>query len=70
LAVVGNALAKGHRPKGSGAGGQVVAHISFSGPSDVDMAMQKKVDDKYYFYVHTQKTKRLLMSATPLKRKR
>ncbi len=30
---------------------QVVAHISFSGLSAVDMAMQRKVNDKYYLYV-------------------
>ena len=48
---VGSASAKEHKPKGSGAGSQVVAHISFSGLSVVDMAMQRKVNDKYYLYV-------------------
>jgi hypothetical protein len=45
------ASAKEHKPKGSGAGSQVVAHISFSGLSAVDMSMQRKVNDKYYLYV-------------------
>jgi len=45
------ASAKEHKPKGSGAVSQVVAHISFSGLSAVDMAMQRKVNDKYYLYV-------------------
>jgi LVIVD repeat-containing protein len=48
---VSSALAKEHKPKGSGAGSQVVAHISFSGLSAVDMSMQRKVNDKYYLYV-------------------
>ncbi len=34
---------------------QVVAHISFSGLAVVDMAMQRKVDDKYYLYVQHSK---------------
>ncbi len=33
----------------------VVAHISFSGLSSVDMAMQRKVNDKYYLYVQHSK---------------
>jgi len=52
---VSGASAKEHKPKGAGAGGQVVAHISFSGLSDVDMAMQKKVNEKYYLYVQHAK---------------
>ena len=52
---VSAASAKEHKPKGAGAGSQVVAHISFSGLSDVDMAMQKKVNDKYYLYVQHAK---------------
>ena len=51
VVTVSSAPAKEHTPKGSGAGSQVVAHISFSGLSAVDMAMQKKVNDKYYLYV-------------------
>ena len=45
------ASAKEHTPKESGAVSQVVAHISFSGLSAVDMSMQRKVNDKYYLYV-------------------
>ena len=45
------ASAKEHKPKASGAGSQVVAHVAFSGLSAVDMAMQRKVNDKYYLYV-------------------
>jgi hypothetical protein len=33
----------------------VVAHISFPGLSPVDMAMQKKVNGKYYLYVQHSK---------------
>ena len=39
---VSSASAKEQKPKGSGAESQVVAHISFSGLSAVDMVMQKK----------------------------
>jgi hypothetical protein len=49
------ASAKERKPKGSGAESQVVGHISFSGLSAVDMAMQKKVNDKYYIYVEHPK---------------
>jgi len=52
---VSSAWAKEHKPKGSGAESQVVAHISFSGLSAVDMAMQKKVNNKYYLYVQHSK---------------
>jgi hypothetical protein len=45
------ASAKEHKPKASDAVSQVVAHISFSGLSAVDMAMQRKLNDKYYLYV-------------------
>ena len=55
VVMVSNASAKEHKPKGSGAGSQVVAHISFSGLSAVDMAMQRKVNDKYYLYVEHSK---------------
>ena len=47
IVTVSGASAKEHKLKGSGAGSQVVAHISFSRLSVVDMAMQKKVNDKY-----------------------
>jgi hypothetical protein len=52
---VSSASAKEHKPKGSGAESQVIAHISFSGLSAVDMAMQKKVNNKYYLYVQHSK---------------
>src|SRR5260370_10923157 len=55
LLVSGGALAKDHKLKGSDNQAHVVAHISFSGLSAVDMAMQKKVDDKYYLYVQHAK---------------
>jgi hypothetical protein len=55
IATVSSASAKERKPKGSGAESQVVAHISFSGLSAVDMAMQKKVNDKYYIYVEHPK---------------
>src|SRR5713101_3855023 len=55
VVTVSSALAKEHKPKGSGAGSQVVAHISFSGLSAVDMAMQRKVNDKYYLYVENSR---------------
>jgi hypothetical protein len=55
VVTVSSASAKGHKPNGSVAASQVVAHISFSGLSAVDMAMQKKVNDKYYLYVQHSK---------------
>ena len=51
LLVPGGASAKGHKLKGSDSQAQVVAHISFAGRSGVDMAMQRKANDKYYLYV-------------------
>jgi hypothetical protein len=52
---VGSASAKEHKMKKPENEAQVVAHISFSGLAVVDMAMQRKVDDKYYLYVqHSQ----------------
>jgi hypothetical protein len=55
VVTVSGASAKEHKLKGSGAGTRVVAHISFSGLSAVDMAMQKTVNDKYYLYVQHSK---------------
>jgi hypothetical protein len=52
---VGSASAKEHKRKNSENEAQVVAHISFSGLAVVDMAMQKKADDKYYLYVQHSK---------------
>ena len=51
LLVSGGAWAKDNKLKGSENQAHVVAHISFAGLSAVDMAMQKKVNDKYYLYV-------------------
>jgi len=51
LLVPGGASAKGHKLKGSDNQAHVVAHISFAGLSAVDMAMQRKANDKYYLYV-------------------
>jgi hypothetical protein len=52
---VSSASAKERKPKGYDAESHVVAHISFSGLSAVDMAMQRKVNDKYYLYVEHSK---------------
>jgi hypothetical protein len=54
LLVPGGASAKDHKLKSDNLA-QVVAHISFAGRSAVDMAMQKKVNDKYYLYVQHSK---------------
>ena len=53
--VSGGASAKNHKVKTSDNQADVVAHISFPGLSPVDMAMQKKVNDKYYLYVQHSK---------------
>jgi len=55
LMVSGGASAKERKAKGSDNQAHVVAHISFEGLSAVDMAMQKKVNDKYYLYVQHSK---------------
>jgi hypothetical protein len=55
LLVTGGASAKERKAKASDSQARVVAHISFSGLSAVDMAMQKKVKDKYYLYVQHSK---------------
>jgi len=55
LLVAGEASAKDHKLKGSDNQAAVVAHISFAGLSGVDMAMQRKVNDKYYLYVQHSK---------------
>jgi len=55
LLVPGGAAAKDHRLKGSNNQAKVVAHISFAGLAAVDMAMQKKINDKYYLYVQHSK---------------
>jgi hypothetical protein len=55
LLVSGGASAKDHKVKTSDQQANVVAHISFTGLSVVDMAMQRKVNDKYYLYVQHAK---------------
>ena len=50
-----SASAKERKVKKSENEAHVVAHISFSGLSIVDMAMQRKVNDKYYLYVQHSK---------------
>jgi hypothetical protein len=55
LVVSGGASAKDHKVKTPDNQAHVVAHISFSGLSAVDMAMQRKVNDKYYLYVQHSK---------------
>jgi hypothetical protein len=52
---VARASAKEHKMKKTENEAQVVAHISFSGLAVVDMAMQRKVDGKYYLYVQHSK---------------
>jgi hypothetical protein len=49
------AAAKDHRVKASETQARVVAHISFTGLLDVDMAMQKRGNEKYYLYVQHSK---------------
>jgi hypothetical protein len=53
--LTGGASAKERKAKASDNQAHVVAHIPFEGLSDVDMAMQKKVGDKYYLYVQHSK---------------
>jgi hypothetical protein len=53
--VAGGASAKDHKLKGSDNQAQVVAHISFAGLSAIDMAIQNKVNDRYYLYVQHSK---------------
>src|SRR5438552_2904700 len=50
-----SASAKERKVKQSENEAHLVAHISFSGLSIVDMAMQRKVNDKYYLYVQHSK---------------
>jgi hypothetical protein len=55
LLVTGGASAKERKAKAPDNQAHVVAHIPFEGLADVDMAMQKKVGDKYYLYVQHSK---------------
>ena len=52
---INNASAKEHKTDGAGKESRVIAHIPFSGLSAVDMAMQRRVNDKYYLYVQHAK---------------
>jgi hypothetical protein len=55
LLVSGGASAKDHKAKGPNNQARVVAHISFTELSAIDMAMQNKGNDKVYLYVqHSQ----------------
>ena len=51
----GGASATDRKVKESDHQARVVAHLSLSGLSAVDMTMQKKGDDKYYIYVQHRK---------------
>jgi hypothetical protein len=51
----GAASAKDRKPKESNTQAHVVGHISFAGLSAVDMAMQKKGNNKYFLYVQHSK---------------
>ena len=54
LLPLGNASAKDRKVKSENEA-HIVAHISFSELSAVDMAMHTKADDKYYLYVQHSK---------------
>jgi hypothetical protein len=51
VVTVSSASAKESKGKKSSTGGQVVAHISFSGLSAVDMTLQRQSEEKRYLYV-------------------
>ena len=53
--MLGTASAREHKSKVSGAQSLVVAHISFTGFSNVDMAMSQQVRDKRYLYIQHSK---------------
>jgi hypothetical protein len=55
LLASGGASAKVRKINGFDDQAHVVAHISFTGLSAVDMAMQKKANDKYFLYVQHSK---------------
>src|SRR5579863_5853535 len=52
---INSVSAKEHKPNGSGTESRVIAHIPFGGLSAVDMAMQRRANDKYYLYVQHAK---------------
>ena len=53
---VNAAIAKEPKPKLSADESQAVAHVSFSGQTAIDMALQKQVDNKRYLYVQHSKS--------------
>lgn len=55
LVLLGSTSAKEHKVNTSENEAHIVAHISFSGLSEIDMAMQRKVNGKYYLYVQHSK---------------
>ena len=55
LVSLSTVAAKEHKVKANDNEAHVVAHISFGALSAVDMAMQRKVNDKYYLYVQHSK---------------
>lgn len=55
LLVSSGASAKERKTKESGNQAHVVAHLSFGGLSAIDMAVLRKVNDKYYLYVQHSK---------------
>ena len=55
LVSLSTVAAKEHKVKVNENEAHVVAHISFGALSAVDMAMQRKVNDKYYLYVQHSK---------------
>jgi hypothetical protein len=55
LLASGDASAKEHKAKKGNDKNYVVAHLSFTGLSDIDMAMQRKLNGAYYLYIqHSQ----------------
>jgi hypothetical protein len=48
---INSVSAKERKPNGSGTESRVIAHVPLEGLSAVDMAMQRRVNDKYYLYV-------------------
>jgi len=55
VVTVSGASAKEHKSTGFETKSRVIAHIPFGELSEVDMAMQRKVNDKYYLYVQHAK---------------
>jgi LVIVD repeat len=55
VVTVNSVSAKEHKSTGSATDSRVIAHIPFGELSAVDMAMQRRVNDKYYVYVQHAK---------------